>query len=173
MALGKKCGSYGSGLVRSSSFGRKRVILDVDFSPTIHMKKVCSHNSLFNYDKSPIEDLPQDILIRIVCGVDHDDLKRLFRVSRAIREAAVIAKRLHFEYATPRKTVGFKNAIEDLGEFINVEAPNAPRQLKVRKLKLSKKKMDDISVALFASEDDDDDNWLQRESSYMPMNAEF
>ncbi|KAK6797594.1 hypothetical protein RDI58_005296 [Solanum bulbocastanum] len=172
MALGKKCGSYGSGLVRSSSFGRKRVILDVDFSSTIHMKKVCSHNSFFNYDKSPIEDLPQDILIRIVCGVDHDDLKRLFRVSRAIREAAVIAKRLHFEYATPRKTVGFKNAIEDLGEFNDVEAPNAPRQLKVRKLKLSKKKMADISVALFASEDDDDDNWLQRES-YVPMNAEF
>ncbi|XP_004233817.1 F-box protein At1g61340 [Solanum lycopersicum] len=165
MALGKKCGSYGSGLVRSSSFGRKRVIVDVDFSSTIHMKKVCSHNSFFNHEKSPIEDLPQDILIRVLCGVDHDDLKRLYHVSRAIREATVIAKKLHFEYATPRKTVGFKNAIDDSGEFNDIEAPNTPRQLKVRKLRLSKKKIADISVALFASEDDDD-NW-------MAMNAEF
>ncbi|XP_055805371.1 F-box protein SKIP27-like [Solanum dulcamara] len=170
MALGKRCGSYGSGLVRSTSFGRKRVTVDVGFSPTTHMKKVCSHNSFFNYEKSPLEELPQDILIRILCGVEHDDLKSLFRVSRAIREAIMIAKKLHFEYATPRKTLGFKNAIEDLGEFNDVEAPNAPRQLKVRKLKLSKKKMADISVALFTSEDDD--NWLQRES-YMQMDAVF
>lgn len=83
----------------------------------------------------------------------------------------MIAKKLHFEYATPRKTLGFNNAIEDLGEFNDVEAPNAPRQLKVRKLKLSKKKMADISVALFTSEDDND-NWLQRES-YMEMDADF
>lgn len=56
MALGKRCGSYGSGLVRSTSFGRKRITLDVDFSPTTPvMKKVCSHN-LF-------EELPQDILV--------------------------------------------------------------------------------------------------------------
>lgn len=81
----------------------------------------------------------------------------------------MIAKKLHFEYATPRKTIAFKNAIEDLGEFNDVEAPNAPRQLKFRKLKLSKTKMADISVALFASEDD---NWLQRES-YMQMDTEF
>ncbi|XP_060192820.1 F-box protein At1g61340-like [Lycium barbarum] len=158
MALGKKCGSYGSGLVRSTSFGRKRITVDVDFSPTTPMKKVCSHNSFFNYDKSPLEDLPQDILIKVVCGVEHDDLKRLFHVSRAIREATIIAKRLHFEYATPRKTIGFKNAFKDLGEFNDVEAPNAPRQLKVRKLKLSRKKLADISVTLFASEEEDDDN---------------
>lgn len=63
MALGKRCGSYGSGLVRSTSFGRKRVTVDVDFSPTTHMKKVCSHNSFFNYEKSPLEELPQDILV--------------------------------------------------------------------------------------------------------------
>ncbi|XP_009768012.1 F-box protein At1g61340-like [Nicotiana tabacum] len=176
MVLGKKCESYGSGLVRSTSFGRKRITVDVDFSPiTTPMKKVCSHNSFFFCDdKSPLEALPQDILIRIVCGVDHDDLKRLFHVSRTIREATVIAKRWHFEYATPRKTLGFKNAIEDLGEFNDVEAPNAPRQLKIRKLKLSRKKLADISVALFASEEeeDDDDNWLQRKS-FMQMDAEL
>ncbi|KAF3679715.1 putative membrane protein-like [Capsicum annuum] len=167
MALGKKCGSYGSGLVRSTSFGRKRITVDVDFSHATPMKKVCSHNSFFNYEKSPIEDLPQDTLIQIVCGVDHDDLKRLFHVSRAIREATVIARRWHFEYATPRKTIGFKNTIEDLGEFNDVEAPNAPRQMKARKLRLSRKKLADISVNLFASEEDVDDDWLQRESQYM------
>ncbi|KAK4347087.1 hypothetical protein RND71_033426 [Anisodus tanguticus] len=173
MVLGKKCESYGSGLVRSTSFGRKRITVDVDFSPTTPKKKVCSHNSFFNYDKSPLEDLPPDILIKVVWGVDHDDLKRLFHVSRAIREATVIAKRLHFEYATPRKTLGFKNPIEDLDEFNDVEAPNAPRQLKVRKLKLSKKKLADISVTLFASEEEDaDDDWLQRES-YMQMDTEL
>lgn len=162
MALGKRCESYGSGLVRSGSFGRKRVTVDVDFSPTTPMKKVCSHSSFFNYEKSPIEDLPQDILIKIVCGVDHDDLKTLFHVSRAMREAALIAKRWHFEYATPKKTICFKNAIEDLGVFNDVEAPNAPRQLKVRKLRLSRKKLADLSVNLFASEEEEDadDDWL-------------
>lgn len=83
-------------------------------------------------------------------------------------EQTVIAKRWHFEYATPRKTLGFKNAIEDLGEFNDVDAPNAPRQLKIRKLKLSRKKLADISVTLFASEDD---NWLQRKL-FMQMDAE-
>ncbi|CAN4083947.1 unnamed protein product [Withania somnifera] len=167
MALGKRCESYGSGLVRSTSFGRKRVTVDVNFSPTTPMKKVCSHNSFFNVDKSLLEDLPQDILIRIVCGVDHDDLKRLFHVSRVIREATVIARKWHFEYATPRKTLGFKNVIEDLSEFNDVEAPNAPRQLKVQKLRLSRKILSDISVNLFASEEEDADGDSPQRESYM------
>ncbi|KAK4340569.1 hypothetical protein RND71_039070 [Anisodus tanguticus] len=93
--------------------------------------------------------------IRIVCGVDHDDLKRLFHVSRAFREVSMIAKGWHFDFSTPRKTLPFRNAleVEELGDTDEVEeAPNAPMQPKIARSRLSRKKLADISVALFASD---------------------
>nr|GEV19832.1 zinc finger, CCHC-type [Tanacetum cinerariifolium] len=36
---------------------------------------------------SNLEALPQEMLVRVLCGVQHDDLRRLFFVSKAIREA--------------------------------------------------------------------------------------
>ncbi|CAN4117436.1 unnamed protein product [Withania somnifera] len=168
MARGKKiCENVGFGLVRSTSFGRKRVCLpditDIDFISTTPTKKLCRQNSFSTCVKSPFEALPQDILIRIVCGVDHDDLKRLFHVSKPIREATLVAKRWHFEYSTPRKTLGFKNAtdMENWGECDDAEVPNAPRQSKFLRTRLSQKKLADISVALFTS--DGEENWSRRE----------
>ncbi|KAG7546691.1 F-box-like domain superfamily [Arabidopsis suecica] len=38
-------------------------------------------------EKSRLESLPQDLLIRVICGVDHEDLKSLKLVSKSIREA--------------------------------------------------------------------------------------
>ncbi|XP_060203282.1 F-box protein SKIP27-like [Lycium barbarum] len=176
MAMLKKCENLEFGLVRSTSFGRKRVCLpnieDLDFISTTPKKKICRQNSFSSFVKSPLEALPQDILIRIVCGVDHDDLKRLFHVSKPIREATLVAKRWHFEYSTPRKTVGFKNAtdLENLSEYNDAEVPNAPRQMKFPRSRLSRKKLADISVALFTS--DGEENWPRREL-FMQMDTEI
>ncbi|KAM7530719.1 hypothetical protein LguiB_034129 [Lonicera macranthoides] len=161
MGVGKKCAKpegLGLGLVRYASFGRKRVAIsnetEVDFINTTPTKRQCSENSFSSYyDKSLLEALPQDILIRVLCGVEHDDLKRLFHVSKSIREATLIAKQWHFAYSTPTKRFAFRNPVDllDSNEFDDVEAPNAPKQCRVPRIRLSRKKMEDLSVALFAS----------------------
>lgn len=157
MAFGNSCENLGLGIVRSTSFGRKRVTLsntvDVDFISTTPTKRICSQNSFPTNEKSVLEALPKDILTKIVCGVDHDDLKRLFHVSRALREVSLIAKGWHFDFSTPRKTLPFQNAldVEELGDTDEVEeAPNAPMPSKIARSRLSRKKLADISVALFA-----------------------
>ncbi|XP_009606394.1 F-box protein SKIP27 [Nicotiana tabacum] len=163
MALLNNCENLGLGIVRSTSFGRKRVTLsntvDVDFISTTPTKRFCSRNSFSTNEKSGLESLPKDILIRIVCGVDHDDLKSLFHVSTAIREVTLIAKKMHFEFSTPRKTLPFRNAfdMEDSGNSDEVEPPNAPKLPKIARSRLSRKKLAEISVALFAS--DAEENW--------------
>ncbi|KAG8365464.1 hypothetical protein BUALT_Bualt18G0107500 [Buddleja alternifolia] len=149
---------YGMGLVRSTSFGRKRVALsnlcmelggeDDCVVVTTPSKRRC----LRGEEKSVLEDMPQEILVRILCGVEHDDLKSLFFVSKAIREATLIAKQSHFAYSTPRKTLMFRNVC-DFGYFTEIEAPNAPKQSRIRRSRLSAKKMADISISLFASDD--------------------
>ncbi|KAH7866348.1 hypothetical protein Vadar_019213 [Vaccinium darrowii] len=55
------------------------------------MKKHCSEKMIQNHEKFLIESLPLDILIRILCGVDHGDLKRLFNVLKILREALVFS----------------------------------------------------------------------------------
>ncbi|KAL0407339.1 UNVERIFIED_CONTAM: F-box protein [Sesamum latifolium] len=171
-------GGYGVGLVRSTSFGRKRVALsnvcmefgDVeDCFPTALSKRQCFQDSFLCAEKSVLEDLPQEILIRILCCVEHDDLKRLFFVSRAMREATSIAKKSHFAFSTPRKTLPFPK-VDDFAEFDDVEAPNAPKQQRVRLSRLSAKKLADISVALFAS--DDEPVWPRRDLA-MEMETEI
>ncbi|CAA0826562.1 F-box protein [Striga hermonthica] len=174
MAIGKKCrsranGEYGMGLVRSSSFGRKRVALSNvvvggsdfqsgDFAATSPSKRRCpDQDSVFSEEQSVLENLPQEILIKVLCGVEHDDLKRLFFVSKAIREATMIAKQHHFAYSTPRKLFGFQyNGY--FGDFDEAEAPNAPKQSRVPRHRLTAKKLSEISVKLFASGEDDDDD---------------
>ncbi|XP_055828631.1 F-box protein At1g61340-like [Solanum dulcamara] len=159
MALGNNCEDLGLGIVRSTSFGRKRVALsntvDVDFISTTPTKRICSQNLFSTNDKSVLESLPKDILIKILCRVDHDDLKSLFHLSRALREASLIAKGWHFDFSTPRKTLPFRDPldVEELGDTDEVEmAPNAPMQSKVARSRLSSKKLADISVALFPSD---------------------
>ncbi|CAA3005883.1 F-box SKIP27-like [Olea europaea subsp. europaea] len=214
MAMGKKFESivnranegYGMGLVRSTSFGRKRVALshfNLEFDGhddcilTTPAKRQCYEDSFFCSDKSILEALPQDVLIRILCGVEHDDLKRLVFVSKTLRDAVrfcspqndfdiltimnlrfvvvprikqtLIAKQWHFAYSTPRKTVGFQN-VDSLCEFKEVEAPNAPKQLRVPGSRLNAKKLADISVALFSS--GSEDNWA-RKDLLMAMETEM
>lgn len=131
--------------------------------------------------------------IRILCGVNHEDLKQLFHVSNSIRAAVsvtkalfvihsfynfiwlcsvhkfvteidsvpkmqtVIAKRCHFAYSTPSKTRAFRSALDfaDWSEVDDIEAPDAPKQTKQPRSRLCGKKLDSISVALFASADED------------------
>ncbi|CAA2982427.1 F-box At1g61340-like [Olea europaea subsp. europaea] len=156
----------GMGLVRNTSFGRKRVSLSNtamefdEFIPSTPLKRQCYEDSFFCSEKSALEAFPQDVLIRILCSVEHDDLKRLFFVSKTIREATLIAKHMHFAYSTPKKTVGFRN-VDASSEFDEIIAPNAPRQSRIPHSRLDEKKLDDLSVALFAS--DNEDSWRRRD----------
>ncbi|PPD72951.1 hypothetical protein GOBAR_DD30156 [Gossypium barbadense] len=92
--------------------------------------------------------------VKIICGVDHEDLKQLFKVSKSIREITIIAKKMHFAYSTPRKVKAFRTSIdlEERSELIDgiEEAPNAPRQWRSYR-SINRKKLAGISVALFAS----------------------
>lgn len=177
MALGQNCSSLksrrgvagtgeglGLGFVRyTRGLGRKRILIANgeetssfdSATKSSSLKRQCSEKMIDSNcdEKSRLEALPQDILIRILCGVNHEDLKQLFHVSRPIREATLIAKQWHFAYNTPRKTRVFKTSIdyEDPIENAEVEAPNAPRQMRAYKSRLTSQKLADISVALFAS----------------------
>ncbi|XP_057962979.1 uncharacterized protein LOC131154310 [Malania oleifera] len=81
-------------------------------------------------EKSVLEGLPQDILVRILCWTSHDDLEQLFHVSKAIREATLIAKRLHFAYSTPPPKIRAPRT--DFKETSNldeeIQPPNAPKR---------------------------------------------
>ncbi|XP_010529398.2 PREDICTED: F-box protein SKIP27 [Tarenaya hassleriana] len=110
-----------------------------------------------NSDKSLLESLPQDLLIRVLCGVNHDDLQRLFLVSKSVKEAASIAKRSHFAFSTPKKTPAFRNPI-DFDEVSRdsddvIDPPNAPIQRKTYReapwTKNKRKDLSSVSMALF------------------------
>ncbi|KAL1834249.1 hypothetical protein ACET3Z_003900 [Daucus carota] len=143
-------------LSRSWSFGRKRVFLSslekVDSCFVTPKKKSCvEDSSSMSSDKSVIEALPQDILIRILCGVEHDDLKRLFYVSKSIRAATVIAKQWHFAYSTPTKKMIFKNPVEleNSDDAYELEVPNAPKQSRIARSRLNGKNQGSLSRRLF------------------------
>ncbi|XP_018436068.2 F-box protein At1g61340-like [Raphanus sativus] len=100
------------------------------------------------YKSQELETLPQDILIRIICGVEHGDLKQLFNVSKTIREATLIAKKYHFEYSTPRKTLFLGDGFDTM---INLEDDiEVPLVKKHRLFRITcQNKVSKISVALF------------------------
>lgn len=66
----------------------------------------------------------------------------------------LIAKEWHFAYSTPSKVRTFRTAIEldDSSDFDEIEAPNAPPTRRFR-TPLNRKKLAEISIALFAEED--------------------
>ncbi|KAK7412272.1 hypothetical protein VNO78_03724 [Psophocarpus tetragonolobus] len=143
------------------TLGRKRVVVsnDVETSPqvTTPFKRMCSKKISPNSERSLLEALPQDILVKVLCGVDHEDLKQLFHVSRTIREATLIAKELHFEYSTPKKrSLTFLNRfdLENANGLKEIQAPNAP--LRKSKSRLNGKKLADISLALFSFMDEEE-----------------
>ncbi|XP_068644592.1 F-box protein SKIP27-like [Aristolochia californica] len=139
------------------AIGRKRVIVSsyLEVSPISSPLKEpkAKRRGMQSSSKSRLEALPQDLLVRVLCGVNHDDLKQLFQVSKTIREAALIAKQWHFAFTTPAKVSGVKTFIdsEEGEKFDNLEAPDAPRQHRTSRFQLNRKKLSDISVALFQS----------------------
>ncbi|VVA93880.1 unnamed protein product [Arabis nemorensis] len=149
-------------------FGRKRILISsgdeigdsIFTSPVgkISSKKLCDISSIANGQSLELEDLPQDILVRIICGVEHEDLKQLFHVSKTTREATLIAKQSYFAYNTPRKTSVSHNGRFSLEKPFDVEnddddteAPGAPLQKRCRlsRINCDKEDFSGVSVALF------------------------
>lgn len=56
----------------------------------------------------------------------------------SVNKQALMAKKWHFAYSTPRKGLPFRNAVhlEDCGEFDEVEPPNAPKQWRIAQSRL-------------------------------------
>ncbi|XP_059438343.1 F-box protein At4g05010 [Corylus avellana] len=130
----------------------------MDSAPKTPTKRRCGEGVVLEAERSLLEALPQDILIRVLCGVNHEDLKQLFHVSKTIREATLIAKQSHFAYCTPKKIPAFRNAIdsEDSSEFGDIEPPNAPKPRRMLLDRfLIKKDFSDISAVLFDSPDEE------------------
>ncbi|KAE9599308.1 hypothetical protein Lal_00043858 [Lupinus albus] len=127
----------------TKTLGRKRVEASPSATP---LKRVCSGGITFNSENSPLEALPLDILIGVLCCVEHEDLNQLFHVSKTIREATLIAKVTHFEYKTPKKKIVFYDPMDNANGSHDIEAPNAP--LRKSNPRLSRNKFDDISVNL-------------------------
>lgn len=170
----------------SFSLGRKRILISnnscdveqfcADFDAfSSPLKRRCSEGNAFFDEQfhheesssiSVLEALPQEILIKVICGVNHGDLEQLFLVSKTVREAAIVAKKSHFAYSTPSKTKAFRNSIDLLNdplELEDIKAPNAPKQArKLNRPRLSKKKLSDISVVLFADDGEEDHRWSRR-----------
>ncbi|GAB4831147.1 hypothetical protein Ancab_005154 [Ancistrocladus abbreviatus] len=159
------------------TFGRKRILVRnngvveefaADFSDFNTPRKRLLSREIKEFEFAPemplLETLPQEILIKILCGVDHDDLKQLFHVSSSIREATVIAKKVHFAYTTPSKIRASRSSMdlqnsEELSYDDGIEAPNAPKQSRVPRSRIGEKKLADIAVALFASKEE---RWPRR-----------
>lgn len=61
--------------------------------------------------ESPLERLPVELLVHIVCRLHHDQLKPVFHVCRSLQQAVSIARQMHFNFTTPdyerQKTVSF------------------------------------------------------------------
>ncbi|XP_010430148.1 PREDICTED: F-box protein At1g61340-like [Camelina sativa] len=152
-------------------FGRKRILIssgdddeivgDSVFTSPVgrsSFKKLCDKaSSVGDCQIRELEDLPQDILVRIICGVEHEDLKQLFQVSKTIKEATSIAKELHFAYSTPRKAssfnlggFGWDKRFDAENDDEEIEAPGAPLQKRYRLSRINRNEDDSgVSVALF------------------------
>ncbi|KAK4783552.1 hypothetical protein SAY86_007926 [Trapa natans] len=129
--------------------GRKRIVISSDAAARAPLKRQCSGRVSVFARSSALETLPQDILVRILCGVEHGDLKQLVGVSKSIKDAALIAKQLHFAYKTPTKTQAFRDPtdLRSPSDFDSIQTPEAPRR--IFKPRLCRKRLIEISSVLF------------------------
>ncbi|WJZ96290.1 hypothetical protein VitviT2T_014989 [Vitis vinifera] len=172
MALGRRHGSQmkggdeelGLGFAPvTRSLSRKRILVSSNTessSPSsvlrTPLKRRCGEMVEEKAEKSMLEAMPQDILIRILCGVDHDDLKQLFHVSNTIRDATLIAKKSHFAYSTPSKVQTFRSPLdpEESSGFDDLQTPDAPKQSRHFRSRLRGRKLSGIAIALFSSDEE-------------------
>ncbi|KAG6471015.1 F-box protein At1g61340-like isoform X2 [Zingiber officinale] len=138
--------------VRSTStLGRKRVVLSksADFSPhcgsSSSPKKLCRRSTMER--SNHLEALPLDVLVKILCKVDHSDLSQLLLLSKTLSQATSIAKEMHFAFATPISNRVSKEDADGHEE----EAPNAPIRHRVTRSRLSALSLSSITAVLFPS----------------------
>lgn len=91
---------------------------------------------------SALEELPFDLLVRIVCCLRHDELKPVLLVCRRLQKAVLIARQCHFNFTTPgrekKEKLGLfvphdnewlpEGGSEDLETLVHPPTPKAPRQ---------------------------------------------
>ncbi|KAF8669260.1 hypothetical protein HU200_051594 [Digitaria exilis] len=162
MAIGQGDARKGS-LATSLSFsncrsstrilGRKRVAVSPTpasrspHSPVRTLRKQRSVRFHMDDTVSLLECLPQDVLIKVLCKVNHSDLRQLLLVSKPVSEATTVARELHFKFATPLSKAGFRG--DEDGE--DEDGPGAPRQHRVARSRLRGKNLEGIAVNLSAS----------------------
>ncbi|GMH15868.1 hypothetical protein Nepgr_017709 [Nepenthes gracilis] len=159
-AVSGECGLGVGGSVRSLS--RKRISIRSNNLDVVFSDLSCKAPKKRRYggaigdggseEQSLLEAVPQDVLIKVLSGVDHEDLKQLFHVSRLIREETMFVRTSHFAYITPSKIRGIQGSTdlqnpEEVGD--DLKAPNAPKQSRALRSQLGRKQLEDVSVALF------------------------
>ncbi|CAN6219235.1 unnamed protein product [Urochloa humidicola] len=140
---------------RSSTriLGRKRVAVSptpgskTPHSPVRTLRKQRSVRFHMDDAVSLLESLPQDVLIKVLCKVNHSDLRQLLLVSKPVNEATVVARELHFKFATPSSKAVFRGDDDGIDE----DGPGAPRQRRVARSRLRGKNLESIAVNLSAS----------------------
>lgn len=97
----------------SSSDKSTNVVLPVepDISSFPELTEITKQDNLQRTSKIPragdqeaessLETLPVELLVKIMCHLDHDHLKAVFHVSQKIRKAVIQARNLHFNFTTP------------------------------------------------------------------------
>ncbi|KAL5197969.1 hypothetical protein ABZP36_001481 [Zizania latifolia] len=99
---------------------------------------------------SLLESLPQDVLVKLLCKVNHSDLRHLLLVSKPVSEATAVARELHFAFATPSSKTVFR---VDGGSEEEGGGPGAPKQHRVARSRIQGKNLASIAVNLSASFD--------------------
>ncbi|KAG1368200.1 putative F-box protein SKIP27 [Cocos nucifera] len=100
-----------------------------------------------------LESLPQDVLVRMLCKVNHSDLKQLLLVSKIVHGATLIAKEMHFAFSTPSSKPIFRRE-GNMGDTDLEVCEQAPKQRRVPKARLGGKTLSSVAVALFTSPED-------------------
>eukprot|EP00249_Psilotum_nudum_P001677 c14308_g1_i2 orf=309-785(-) len=107
----------------------------------------------------------KNLQVRIVCFLQHDQLKPLFHVSKRLMKAVLIARQSHFNFTTPdrerQEKLGlsmlhpdgqwpFLSTFESQGPRAHPATPKAPRHLpKAGQTRLSIPEMRQIAATLF------------------------
>ncbi|XP_054800202.1 F-box protein At1g61340-like isoform X1 [Prosopis cineraria] len=150
---------------RGLRLSRKRIAIpdNVEASPPdsssmTPLKRMPNDTPSLNCEMSRLEALPHHILVKILCGVDHEDLEKLYHVSKTIKEAALIAKQSHFEFVTPKK-----NTFAIFSTPFEMEDEYFLAPLRKCESRLSGRNLAHITVALFASPAEE--KWPRKQQS--------
>ncbi|GJN11370.1 hypothetical protein PR202_ga29556 [Eleusine coracana subsp. coracana] len=147
------CLSFPSTRSSTRILGRKRVAVPPTpaspgpHSPVRSLRKQRSTRLQMNDGASILESLPEDLLINVLCKVNHSDLKQLILVSKPVSKATIVAQEQHFAYATPSAKSSFRDDQDNDHQW-------APRQRRVAgRSRFGGKDLEGIAVNLAAAFD--------------------